>query len=325
MIARPSEGPIAKGHCRSLRIPSYVKNIIYRLAVTFPSVVRLLITLSAKGYLTPHLWRPWLMNDIARAVWPTSRPWVGQMARLFNGMQLEVDPLDMIGKHIIRSGLYEPDTVEFIGRHLKQGMVFFDVGANIGQYTLIASQLVGPSGVVHAFEPHPELCDVLIRNVRQNNCTNVIVNNTAVGEADGIAKLFMSTSSNYGATSLAPSERSQNDGISVPVVSIDSYMKARRINHVDVAKLDIEGAELLALKGAASVLDRRRNLVLVVELCDQLAQRFGHSATDLVAHLKARRFRIFRPCEGSLAQYESNEADPPSFNVVAIRNGEDTA
>jgi FkbM family methyltransferase len=325
MIARPSGGRMAGRHWRLLCIPPFVKNAIYRLAVTSPSVVRFLITLSSKGYLTPHLWRPWLMNDIARAVWPTSRPWVGQTATLFNGMKLEVDPLDMIGKHIIRSGVYEPDTVEFIRRRLKQGMVFFDVGANIGQYTLLASQLVGPSGVVHAFEPHPTLCDVLIRNVRRNNCTNVIVNNTAVGEADGIAKLFMSTSSNYGATSLARSETSHNDGISVPVVSIDSYMKARRINNVDVAKLDIEGAEMLALKGAASMLNRCRNLVLIVELCDQLAQHFGHSANDLVTHLKVRHFRIFRPCEGSLAEYENNEADPPSFNVVAVRNGEHTA
>jgi len=324
MIARPSARHLAGHHFR-LRIPAFVKNTIFRLAVTFPSLVRLLITLSAKGYLTPHVWRPWLMNDISKVVWPTNRPWVGQTTRLFNGMTLEVDPLDMIGKHIIRSGLYEPDTVEFIKRRLKQGMIFFDVGANIGQYTLIASQLVGASGVVHAFEPHPALCDVLIRNVRRNNCTNVIVNNTAVAEADGIATLFMSTSSNYGATSLAPSGSSHNGGISVPVVSLDSYMKARRINRVDVAKLDIEGAELLALKGASTMLDRGHDLVLIVELCDQLAQHFGHSANDLLAHLEARHFQIFHPVEGSLVEYKCNEADPPSFNVVAIRTGRDSS
>jgi hypothetical protein len=113
MIVRPS---VRGTYWRApLQTPSYtpfVKNTIYRLAVTFPSVVRLLITLSAKGYLTPHLWRPWLMNDIARAVWPTtSRPWVGQTAKLFNGMKPEVDPLILIRydrKAHIRSGAWAP-------------------------------------------------------------------------------------------------------------------------------------------------------------------------------------------------------------------------
>src|SRR5205823_143519 len=105
--------------------------------------------------------------------WPVGRPWIGQVARLANGMDIEIDALDTIGKHILKTGCYEHDTFHFLCRILRPGMVFLDIGANIGQYTLLASQRVGPVGDVHAFEPHPTLFDVLVRNVDRNRCRNV--------------------------------------------------------------------------------------------------------------------------------------------------------
>ena len=75
--------------------------------------------------------------------------------RLKSGHSIFLDPFDEIGREIVTEGYFEPETVRVFEALVCQGMVFVDAGANIGQYSLIASKLVGPRGQVHAFEPDP--------------------------------------------------------------------------------------------------------------------------------------------------------------------------
>jgi hypothetical protein len=76
--------------------------------------------------------------------------------KLGNGMKIKVHLNDHVGGAIIRTGYYEIDTVRLIEKLLKPGMVFFDVGTHVGQYSLLASKRVGSTGEVHGFEPDPE-------------------------------------------------------------------------------------------------------------------------------------------------------------------------
>jgi len=77
--------------------------------------------------------------------------WHGQVGRLVNGMPIEVDPRDLIGSEILRSWMWENETVRFVWGWLRAGLTVLDVGAHVGQYTLLASGLVGPAGRVIAF------------------------------------------------------------------------------------------------------------------------------------------------------------------------------
>ena len=234
-------------------------------------------------------------------------------------MRIEVDPLDMIGKHIIANGVYEPDTVAFIREALRPGMTFVDVGANVGQYSLIASERVGPTGRVHAFEPHPTMFEVLRRNLDRNGCTNVVVQSAAVGAADGVAVLAIGRTSNYGATSLATGSFGGKD-VLVPMVSLDSYCAQCAIERIDVMKIDIEGAELPALEGARAMLRASKDLVIVIEVSEVLPIRLGLPPTGVLDFLRDMGFCFYRFADGQLVGYERRASDPPSFNLVATRS-----
>ncbi len=128
--------------------------------------------------------------------------------------------------------------------------VVYDVGAQVGWYTVLSSSLVEPGGTVIAFEPLPAVVRYLRRNVEVNNCTNVQIVEAAVSDNDGSARFFVaergslgSLSSGYGPTATT-----------VKTVTIDSLVQDKTIPPPDFIKMDIERGELAALKGAKSTL-----------------------------------------------------------------------
>ena len=90
---------------------------------------------------------------------------------------------------IIRRGMFEPETVRAFAALLAPGMTVMDIGANVGQFTLVAARRVGPSGRLHAFEPTPELAAHILRNLELNGLENVAVNAVAVSDVAGRATL----------------------------------------------------------------------------------------------------------------------------------------
>jgi FkbM family methyltransferase len=132
-------------------------------------------------------------------------------------------------------------------------MVFFDIGANMGYYTLIAAKKVGPTGRVDSFEPSPRMFNELKFNLELNKFNNVHINNIALGDEPGVARLSrydrgrevygsLSTRSFPGATIIGYDE--------VALETLDNYMVKKGIKQVDMIKMDVEGAEFLVLKGA---------------------------------------------------------------------------
>src|SRR5262249_39319854 len=91
--------------------------------------------------------------------------WQGRIARLRNGLPIEVDDRDMVGREILRQGCWEWGTFRFLEEWLRPGMTAIDAGAHIGQYVMLASTRLGARGHVHCFEPHPGLYRVLRRNL----------------------------------------------------------------------------------------------------------------------------------------------------------------
>ena len=137
-------------------------------------------------------------------------------------------------------------------RIVRPGMVFFDLGAHIGEYTLLASRLVTDTGQVHAFEPDPDIFKLLQENVARNKLGNVKLNCCAVSDADGEADFIICADP-------ASSSIIQNSGLqpgpalkqiaSVPTRCLDSYHRESECRP-NIVKADVEGAELLVLEGA---------------------------------------------------------------------------
>jgi FkbM family methyltransferase len=244
--------------------------------------------------------------------------WRGQVGRLMNGMPIEVDPRDLIGAEILRSGMWESDIVRFLGSWLRPGMTFVDAGAHVGHFTLLASQAVGSAGRVIAFEPHPVLSRVLRRNVSRARCANVTVIPAALGRVRGTGRLVLHPPDNFGASSLGSDQASANHPrVAVDVTTLDEALGRLKVPVVDLAKIDVEGAELDVIDGARRTLAANPGMVVIVEFLRENPLRFGHTVEDLEARLRELGFQLFTLTWRGPQRYE--RVGERAANVVAVR------
>jgi hypothetical protein len=100
-----------------------------------------------------------------------------------------VDPF--ITPPLVEHGVYEADEAALLSEWLRHGQTFVDVGAHVGYFTCLAARLVGPRGLVLAFEPQPRNYELLLANVWRNGLTNVVVFPWAVSDSSGFATLHL--------------------------------------------------------------------------------------------------------------------------------------
>jgi FkbM family methyltransferase len=158
----------------------------------------------------------------------------------------------IVGSHLHGCwlGSYEFETQKRIAREVRPGSVFFDVGANVGFYTLLASLQVGP-GMVYAFEPLPANTALLRQHLEMNRIRNVEILQMAVSDRPGKAS-FVSESTR------AMGKLEPGGSLTVETSTLDCLIAAGRAAPPDCIKMDIEGAEFDALRGAASCFQTRR-------------------------------------------------------------------
>lgn len=168
-------------------------------------------------------------------------------------------------------GQRDLNIVRFWRRYLRPGSIFFDVGANIGLYTVPASQQVGPQGRVIGFEAHPSIYQYLRRNVARNCDGNVAVENLAVGAESGEIKIAFHTS-NPGETHVATAAEA---GEPVPVVALDEYCAQHGIPRIDYMKMDVEGYETNVLRGATRIIEASESILIQTEYEPRHLQRYG--------------------------------------------------
>jgi FkbM family methyltransferase len=146
-------------------------------------------------------------------------------------------------------GTYERHVQRLFREHLRPGAIAFDVGANVGFFTMLASKLVGSAGRVYAFEPLPRNLYYLERHVQLNDRTNITVEALAITATSGEARFRTAPHASMGGL--------RDDGdLHVVTASLDDLLAAARIQRPGFIKMDIEGAEGEALRGAATLLSR---------------------------------------------------------------------
>lgn len=175
--------------------------------------------------------------------------------------------------------LYEPGVLAAIDRYLLAGAVAYDIGANIGLWTLRMSRRVGQGGRVVSFEPVPATARQLEANVELSRASNVTVVAAALGDHAGSATVYFP--SDAGRVSLAP-ESDRDTPIEVEMLTLDSVWEADGRPDVRFVKIDIEGAEPLMLAGAANLLTTARPVV-ACELNPVKLERLGFTAADVMS------------------------------------------
>ncbi len=243
-------------------------------------------------------WRVWMRR--------TPREWFWALQRRFRpnrpfqvpfdgDMKLQVRLRDELGFGYALQREFEPDLGEFFRRFLKPGMVVLDVGANIGHYTLLAAKRVYPGGFVHAFEPAPAEYHELNANVGLNRLENVLANQLAICDREGEATLQICQGGLGLYNSLgAPLREGNVVSVQVRCTTLDSYVRSAGIGKVDLLKMDVEGAELAAIRGAAALLEGPDAPIVVCEFCDAAAVGMGHSTRELRQALEGFGYRLYR-------------------------------
>lgn len=182
-----------------------------------------------------------------------------------NGFTMLVRSTDEgIGRELAFYRVHEPTVTKLLPGFVSPSDVVLDIGANIGYYTLLFSQLVGANenGLVIAVEPYHENVHLLELNLKLNRVTNVKVLPVAISDGVGSAQMFIANGSNWHA--LHPTEMTSQRTITVPTTTIDA-IAAELERPIDLIRMDIEGWEVKALRGAEGTL-RRDCPSLVMEI-----------------------------------------------------------
>jgi FkbM family methyltransferase len=186
-------------------------------------------------------------------------------------------------------GVYEYRKTRLFYQLVKEGMTIIDIGASEGSYSILTAKLLHDKGRVLAFEPDPDNCELLKENVKVNKFKSIEVHQYALSNVESIATFFPGG----GLGSIVPRSpwyaRFQRDPITVPVRKLDDVLSDLAISRVDVMKIDVEGSEILVLKGAEQTL--RNNSV---HLLMDIDVESNSERTELYNLLNSFGYRMYR-------------------------------
>lgn len=180
-----------------------------------------------------------------------------------NGYNLELLPNDDgISTELALFNTHEPLNTQLFTQNLKEGMVCFDIGANIGYYTLLESKIVGDSGKIIAIEPSPVNFSQLQKNIQNEKVKNVELYQMAGGDQNGTLKFLLDPHSNLSRIiSKEESEKISGNIIDVPVKKLDSFLDELSIKSLDLLRMDVEGYEFNILEGMKNSIKKFRPMI----------------------------------------------------------------
>jgi FkbM family methyltransferase len=189
-----------------------------------------------------------------------------------------------VGREIWLFGRYEVDETYYFKNHIRQTDICFDVGGNLGYFSLLMARLA-VHGSVHVFEPIPINAALIKVNAELNGIQNMYVNNLAIGDHRGSVEFSVSVDSAYSSMH-ATGRSTEQQSISVPMVTLDDYLSSASLNRVDVMKVDVEGAEALVVQGASFLGEpSRRPRIVLMELFNENLSAFDSSVSSVIASM----------------------------------------
>jgi FkbM family methyltransferase len=193
----------------------------------------------------------------------------------------------------MQGAIWEPFETEVATREIRSGDTVLDLGANIGYYTLLFSELVGDKGRVFAFEPDPANFALLMKNIQANGCRNVTAVPRAVSNKSGFLNL-------YHCDDDAGDHRVYDSGdgrsaIEVECVRLNDYFAPTE--RIDFIKMDLQGAEWGAIEGASQLIRNNPDLKIISEYWPKGLKISGIDPADYPRMLMDQGFTLFRMSE----------------------------
>lgn len=204
-----------------------------------------------------------------------------------SGLYCNVNAIDHIQKIILWEAEYEKEVLEFADSFLKEGDNVIDIGANIGFLSIHFSQII-KFGKVYCFEPNEKLHLQLKNNFSINNLNNYTLESKAISSENTSSFLNVSNQHNTGLSSL--SDFKNINTIEIETIKLDDYTLP---NNVTLIKIDVEGAELNALKGMKNVLLNHKPF-LIVEIVNKQLQNFNSNSKEVYSFLLHLQYSAYK-------------------------------
>ena len=238
------------------------------------------------------------------------------------GFKIKVDTSKYFGNKIYWRGAHDWNTILALKKIIRPDDVVFDIGANIGEYTLFAASMLSDKGRVWAFEPVEKMYQILQENIHLNPHLKNKIN--TIKKAIGIQKATLPiyddvSNSNEGVYSLHPTNFQHFKKIEeVEIDRLDTLFIENKIPRVDLIKIDVEGNELFVLQSAEQILSTYHPK-LMIEVSSKNFAAAGYTTKDLIDFLKQHQYTLYLiKLRGVLKKIESHSELPEFCNIIAI-------
>ena len=202
-------------------------------------------------------------------------------------------PIDVSGDAIINEmkegRIFEPEIIEIAKKFITKGSTVLDIGANLGQMTLLFSEMVGNKGKVYSFEADNYIHNILNKNIGANNRNNIISICKAVYDNDGSTMFYpiqdFERFAAYGSYGIDPKA---NKGRSVKTITIDSLDIQSPISFM---KVDVQGSDIFAMRGAIKTINKHK-MPIIFEYEEQFQNEFNTSFEDYSNFIESINYKI---------------------------------
>jgi len=195
---------------------------------------------------------------------------------------------DCVLHTIVNNQIWDHELVSYIGTRVMPWSVVLDVGGNFGQMAVLFSKMLNRNGCVHVFEADPFIHSTMVKNILENQCDNVICYNNAVWHELGKTLIYPKADfirfESYGSYGIDPNA---DNGQLVNSITIDSL----NLKWVSLIKIDIQGSDLNAMKGAINTINRYRPII-IFEYESMFDEQFGTCWQDYLDFIESISYKI---------------------------------
>ncbi|MSU34527.1 MAG: FkbM family methyltransferase [Pedosphaera sp.] len=216
---------------------------------------------------------------------------------------------------ILNFGAYEKADSTLLFRLLEDHMSIFDIGANIGWYSLNFAKAF-PGTTIYAFEPIPATFAQLQANITLNQATSVRPHNFGFSDREGLLTFYFDPRGSGGASAVDLQGSGVAWKVECAVQRLDSFV-ARTGVHVDLIKCDVEGAELMVLNGGAETL-RQLKPIVFTEMLRKWAAKFNYHPNQIIEFMAGLGYRCFVGREGRLTELKAMDENTSETNFFFL-------
>ena len=225
--------------------------------------------------------------------WIKNNPDAEVYYRITDNLKMLLTVKEWIQQCLFIYGYFELAETAFWKKITLNKSTVFDIGANIGYFSLLASKRIKRDGKIYAFEPVNRTYTRAKINIELNHFENIILSKLALSDHDRKLIINSGNEDNWGMSSINVNDQLKGFSEEVQATSVDNFVAANGIKNLDVAKIDVEGGELFTLKGMTQTIDKMRPVILI-EVLDETLIPAGTSKEEVFKFITDKNYKPYK-------------------------------